>query len=85
VSDVAAPLYLHGICVNHKRTDGEIVPDPFSPLRSTTFPTPYTASPSAKKKTCRVRSPNSYRVIIVLAKHLMHKLDKENKGTEWLK
>lgn len=35
LSDVAAPLYLHGICVNHRRTDGEIVTDPWSPLRCT--------------------------------------------------
>lgn len=33
LSDVAAPLYLHGICVNHKRTDGEIVTDLWSPPR----------------------------------------------------
>lgn len=35
LSDVAAPLYLHGICVNHEGTDGEIVTDSWSPLRST--------------------------------------------------
>lgn len=34
LSDAAAPLYLHGVCVNHKRADGKIVTRPGSPLRS---------------------------------------------------
>lgn len=67
LSDEAAPLYPHGICVNHKRTDGKIVTHP--PFTSKKQLVDHRPPPARFKNNHGwVSSPNCYRALVLFTK-----------------